>query len=76
MRRSQFLFAFNSSLFMLMMALWLVPITGLTAHELLGFAAVAVIVIHVVLQWSWLGAAFARFPQPTALSSSPLRMRK
>src|SRR5262249_11092447 len=54
LRRPQFLLALNAVLFLLVMAVFLVTLTGLPFHEWLGLAAAAVIVVHVVLQWDWI----------------------
>jgi len=38
-----------------------VPFTGMTLHEWLGLAVAALIVIHLLLSWSWIAASTRRF---------------
>jgi hypothetical protein len=54
MNRAQFLIFLDATLFVAILVLWSVPLTGLAVHEWLGLAAMALLLTHIVLQWRWL----------------------
>jgi len=62
----QILFLLDGTLFVVAVAAWLVPITGLPLHEWLGLALSAIILVHIVFQWNWLASAVKRLVKPGA----------
>ncbi|HWF95098.1 MAG TPA: DUF4405 domain-containing protein [Xanthobacteraceae bacterium] len=60
MHRNQFLLFLDATLFVAALILWPVPLAGLAVHEWLGLAAMALLLIHVVLQWRWIATAVRR----------------
>jgi cytochrome b len=61
--RPRFLIVLTLDLILLLSlcALEHVPFTGMTLHEWLGLAIAVLIVIHLLLSWSWITASTRRF---------------
>jgi hypothetical protein len=65
-RRTGFLLGLDISMFVLVCVLECLSLTGLALHEWLGFALCPLVLLHVVLQWSWFIAQFRRVLAPGA----------
>lgn len=55
--RLQFVFWLDVTLLIAICALETVPFTGLVLHEWLGLAIVGMLVVHLLLSWSWIAAS-------------------
>ena len=55
--RLKFVFWLDVALLLSVCALETVPFTGLIVHEWLGLAMVAMILVHVLLSWSWVASS-------------------
>jgi cytochrome b len=64
--RVQLIFWLDVILLILTAALETVPFTGLTLHEWLGMAISLLILIHILLSWTWIAASSRRLTAPRA----------
>ena len=61
MTRTRLLLILDTILFLLFALLFQPRVGGLTIHEWVGFAAVPLVVVHVLCEWRWLAATMAKF---------------
>jgi cytochrome b561 len=62
--RVQLLFWLDVTLLLLTAALETVPFTGLTLHEWIGIAITLLVLIHILLSWTWIPASSRRLTAP------------
>jgi len=62
--RIQVTFWFDLTLLLSMCALQSVTFTGLTVHEWLAIAVMGLILIHILLSWTWIAATSRRLAAP------------
>jgi cytochrome b len=55
--RLKYVFWLDASLLFLFCALEVVPFTGLLLHEWVGLAVVPMIVVHLLLSWTWIASS-------------------
>jgi hypothetical protein len=60
MSRTRSLLLLEAGLFIAMLAAWSIALTGLAAHEWLGFGVGASLIVHISLQWRWVANAVRR----------------
>lgn len=60
MGRTECLILLDSTLFLVVIAVRTLPLTGLPAHEWLGLAVSPLMIAHIVFQWNWLSCALRR----------------
>ena len=61
-----FKFLLDSALTMLTLVLLSVVLTGVALHEWLGVVLIVLLVVHLLLSWSWITATLRRFFAPLA----------
>ena len=62
--RLQLVFALDAALLLIACALQSLQLTGLTLHEWIALAAVGLIVLHLLLSWTWIAATLRRLTAP------------
>jgi hypothetical protein len=66
MSRTRSLLLLEAGLFIAMLAAWSIALTGLAAHEWLGFGVGASLIVHISLQWRRVANAVRRLSGPGA----------
>ncbi len=58
--RIQLIFWLDVTLLLLICVLEVVPFTGLSLHEWIGIAIIVLILVHLLLSWTWISASSRR----------------